>query len=216
MIHDVLAVVVDLLAEHLAALSGGGPEESGEERVVLPDGDKLDPIVFRQGAVTVLVVNLEEERVPRAGDPYRRTLDDGTVLAVQPEIRLGLGLLFVARFKDYAESWRHLSQIIRFFQRHRVLDHRSAPALVEGIDKLIVELVTLPFAEQNEIWSALRTAYQPSVLYRVRLVVFADETAVAEPPVGDEQLVLEQVVFEDGIPVPVPAFGDGEEAPEPS
>ncbi len=214
MIHDVLGLLVSLLAEHLAALTAGGPEESGEERVVLPDGDQLDPIVFRQGAVTVLVVNLEEERVPRAGDPYRRTLGDGTVLAVRPEIRLGLDVLFVARFKDYAESWRHLSQIIRFFQRHRVLDRQSAPALAEGIDKLVVELITLPFSEQNEIWSALRTTYQPSVLYRVRLVVFEDETAVAEPPISDQELVLEQVVFEDGVPVP--AAGGGERAQGPS
>ena len=38
----------------------------------------------------------------------------------------------------------------------------------------MLELVTLPQGEQNEIWSALRVSYQPSALFRVRLVVFRD------------------------------------------
>lgn len=43
-----------------------------------------------------------------------------------------------------------------------------------------MELVTLPFAQQNEVWNALRTSYKPSVLYKVRMLVFQPE----EPPLA--------------------------------
>ena len=48
-----------------------------------------------------------------------------------------------------------------------------------------MELTTLPFAEQNEVWSALRTTYHPSVLYKVKMVVFKDEETVATPVIEE-------------------------------
>ena len=51
------------------------------------------------------------------------------------------------------------------------------------IDKLVLELVTQPLAEQNEIWSALRIGYHPSVLFRVRMVVFRDADGAAVPQI---------------------------------
>jgi hypothetical protein len=38
-----------------------------------------------------------------------------------------------------------------------------------------MELVTLPFAAQNEIWNGLKTGYEPSALYKVKMVIFEDE-----------------------------------------
>ncbi|MEM7266516.1 MAG: Pvc16 family protein, partial [Pseudomonadota bacterium] len=49
-------------------------------------------------------------------------------------------------------------------------------------EKLTVELVTLPFAQQNEIWNALRTTYRSSLLYKVRMVVFEQEEPVQKIP----------------------------------
>jgi hypothetical protein len=177
MISESLIFLRDHLNEHLSAQAGPIVEESGEEKVVFLDGEKFDPISFKLGAVTTLLMNIEEERTLRAADPYVRITEDGARQRAQPDIRLNLYVLFVARFKKYEQGLSYLSRIIAHFQAHRVLDHETAPALSDRIDKLIMELMTLTLAEQNEVWNALRTTYHPSVLYRVKMIAFRDDAA---------------------------------------
>lgn len=188
MISEVLLFLVGQLNVFLNARTGWSPEQPVEDRVVLPDGEVMDPISFKLGAVTALVINLEEETTLRPADRYRRTRADGRVVEVQPEIRMALYVLFVARFKKYDEGLRYLSLVIQYFQGHRRLDHENAPGLDPTIDKLVIELVTLPFSEQNEVWNALRTTYHPSVLYKVNLVVFRDEEEEAAPEIAEVRL----------------------------
>ena len=69
-----------------------------------------------------------------------------------------------------------------------MLNHLNAPELSENIEQLVMELVTLPFSEQNEVWSSLRVTYHPSVLYKVKMVVFQDEDAVGMPEIGEKVL----------------------------
>ena len=178
MIGEALVFLKNHLNAHLNAQSGWAPDDSGEDKVVFVDGDKMDPINFKLGAVSALLINIEEERTLRAADPYVRLAEDGSRRTVQPDIRMNLYVLFVARFKQYEQGLTYLSRIIQHFQRHRVLDHRNAPELSDQIDKLILELTTLAFSDQNEVWNALRTTYHPSVLYKVKLVIFKDAGAV--------------------------------------
>ena len=190
MIDDVTLFLKNQLNEYLNAQSGWGPGDPGEERVTLLDGDTMEPVIFNPGAITTLLINLEQENVLRPPELFRRTSADGTSFAVQPEIRLNLFILFVARFKVYQQGLRALSLIIRYFQNHRVLDSENAPSLPAGIEQLIVELVTLPFREQNEVWNALRATYHPSVLYKVSLVVFRDEDEIAAPQAGEMDVAV--------------------------
>ena len=113
---------------------------------------------------------------------------DGTRQKVQPEIRLNLYVLFVARFPQYEDALRSLSLIIQYFQNHRVLNHQNAPELSDNIEQLVMELITLPFSEQNEVWSSLRTTYHPSVIYKVKLVVFKDEDAATMSTITEKIL----------------------------
>lgn len=188
MISEALIFLKNHLNEHLRAQAGQALDDSGEDRVVFLDGEKLDPISFKLGAVTTLLLNIEEERTLRPADPYVRVAEDGTRVRTQPEIRLDLRVLFVARFKAYEQGLSYLSRIIAHFQTHRVFDRESAPALSDRIERLIVELTTLSLAEQNEVWNALRTTYHPSMLYRVRLVAFRDAAAAAVPAVREPDL----------------------------
>jgi hypothetical protein len=183
MIDAVLLLLRDQLNDHLHAQSTAGNGDSVEDFVVLVDGEKMDPIVFKSGAVSALIVNIEEDATIRAADPFRRTLANGAKVPIAPEIRLNLSVLFVARYRRYEQGLARLSSIIQYFQNHRVLDHTNAPRLSSRIEKLAIELVTLPFSEQNEIWGTLRTAYHPSVLYRVRLVTVAEPDPLPGPEV---------------------------------
>ena len=156
--------------------------------MLLIDGEKMDPIEFRLGAITGLLVNIEEEGMLRSADPYRGLTADGKPQRVQPEVRLNLYVLFVARFKVYEQGLQYLAMVLRFFQANRAMDHDNTPTLGADIEKLVLELVTLPMSEQNEIWSALRTSYHPSLLYRVRMVVFKDQVGTSVPQIGNTEL----------------------------
>jgi hypothetical protein len=183
MIGEVLGVLKDTVNEYLATTSGWNPSESDQGQVIFLESEKVDVVEFKMGAISLVLANVEEDHTLRPGDPYRRVLPDGTVQKVQPAIHLNVYVLFVARFKDYKRSLQYISLILQFFLQHRVLDHESTPALSDKIDKLTMELVTLPFSEQNHLWGILRTAYQPSLLYKVRMAVFQDEDGAIVPPV---------------------------------
>lgn len=185
MIHDVLIFLRQLLNAYLQTQAGGSLDDSGEDKVVFLDGEQMDPVAFKLGAVSVLLMNMQEESTLRAPDLYSRVLPNGARLHVQPEIKLNLYVLFVARFKQYEDALRYLSLIIHYFQGHRVLTQQNAPGLSDDIEQLIMELHTLSFAEQNEVWNALRTTYHPSVLYKVKMVVFRDAEALEAPAVTE-------------------------------
>lgn len=192
MIGQVLVFLRDHLNATLSAASDWVPGESREDKVVFIDGEKMDPITFRLGAVSALLVNVEEDSLLRPADRYVALAPDGAALRVQPEIRINLYVLFVARFKRYEQGLDCLSQIIQHFQGNRTFDHHNAPDLDEGVEKLVLELVTLPFAEQNEMWNALRTTYHPSVLYKVKMVVFRDQDPGRLAELRDKDLRLAQ------------------------
>jgi len=166
----------------LKSLSGAAPGDLEEETVVFVDDAKMDCVTFKPGAISVLLVNIEEETTLREPDPYSRVSPNGIRESVQPEIRINLYVLFVAQFTQYEQSLKYLSRIVQHFQNHRVFNQQNAPELSQRIDRLALELITLPFSEQNEIWNALRTAYRPSVLYKARMIVFRDEAAVQQAP----------------------------------
>ena len=175
MIGGVLSFVRRHLSGHLHAVMGAGADQAAGDKVVFVDGDKMDPIVFPAGAVSELLINIEEERVLRDPDRYAQRAPDGSQLRVQPDIRLVLYVLFVARFKQYEMGWEHLSKIVEHFQSERVFDRETHPDLPAGVERLVLELVTLDFAAQNEVWNALRTTHHPSVLYRIKLLALRDQ-----------------------------------------
>jgi hypothetical protein len=151
---------------------------SAEDLFVYAGIEAEDAVSFPANAVSLILVRIEEDTTHRRPDPYLHVAADGVRTRVEPEIRLNLFVLVVARFpEDYRLSLHHLSRVVGYFQNHRVFNRENAPDLHERIPQLMMELVTLSFSEQNEIWSALRVAYQPSVLYRVRMVAFTDQEA---------------------------------------
>ena len=146
-----------------------------------------DPLSFADNQLTLLCVNIEEERTMRPDDLYRRNGIDGKPLDVHPEIRLQLYLLFVAKFNDYKEAWKQLFAVIKHFQRNRFFRASTHPDLPDDLEQLVMELVTLPFSEQNELWSALKVTYHPSVLYRAELVMIQDDEVEMAPEVREIQ-----------------------------
>ena len=177
-----IAHVVGFLRDRLNAAFPRDASGSAEDMFVYVGGSKDDAVVFASNAVSVLLVRIEEETTLRPPDRNVRVAADGVRKRVEPEIRMNLFVLFVARFPDdYSLSLQQLSRVVRYFQNHRVFTHANAPELDAQIPQLILELVTPSFAEQNEIWGSLRVSYQPSAMYKVRMVLFPDDDGALVP-----------------------------------
>ncbi|HEX2877670.1 MAG TPA: DUF4255 domain-containing protein [Polyangiaceae bacterium] len=192
MIGSALAFLKKVLDEHLLGELDEGAEPMAAQ-VVFVEGDKLETLVFKAEAVTLLLINVEEERVLRQPDLHARRVVDAqgvsSVVRGQPDLRLVLHLLFVARFKAYDTAWDRLTQIIAFLQSTPVFDAASWPTLPPGIEKLVLELTPLKLEEQSEVWSALRATQHPSVFYRAKLLVLHDAKSTTA-----EQVTLPVVV----------------------
>ncbi len=89
MIGDVLIFLRDHLNTYLNAKSVQAPGgDTGEDKVVFVDGEKMDPITFKLDAVSILLINVEEDNTLRPADPFMAMSADGTHHKANPEIRM--------------------------------------------------------------------------------------------------------------------------------
>ena len=171
MIGAALTYLRDKVNTHLQ----DGATDSGQPLVVFVEGDKIDPLNIQSGRVNILVVNVEEERELRGANPYY----DERSQRITPDIPLTISALFIARFNDYPTSWNYLTDIIRFFQSHPVLERadnqaQSSNNMPEGIESLRCEMISLNLQQQNEVWGALRITQHPALLYKIKLITLRD------------------------------------------
>lgn len=183
MINEIFVFLKNSLNSYMS--SGATDILAQEDQVSFLNGQSVDALGFKLNSISLLLINMEQENVLNPPNTYERTFKDGSVKKVNPEIRLNLYVLFVAHYQQYEDSLRNLSSIIQFFQNHRVFTHQNSPQLSENIEQLIVELKTLSVSEQNEVWGSLRLPYHPSVMYKVRMAIFRDETAQTMPEITE-------------------------------
>jgi hypothetical protein len=186
MIDKTLVFLVDQINAYLKKISG------------LENKLNLSNITNNEGKTIIkdlglTLVNITEETIGKAQVQYRKQ-DNNSIYSVNPELKLNLFLLFTANFGDndssYRESLKFLSYIIQFFQAKNVFHHKNSPELDERIDKLILEIYSLSFEQQNYIWGSMGAKYLPSVMYKVRLLTIQeDETKSEVYPIQAANLV---------------------------
>jgi len=141
--------------------------------------DSAGSLAISDNSLGLTLVNVEEERVVKSQKTY--TIEsNGQVSKINPEIKLNLFVLVSANFTDYDKGLQYLSAVIRCFQSSNVFTHENTPNMDSSLEKLIVDLFTLNFEQQNHLWGALGAKYIPSVLYRVRLVAIQESLKRAE------------------------------------
>lgn len=197
MIGTALNYIRQRLDDHLHAEQGPDSEPETEERVVFLEGDKLDPLTLPQRRISMLVVNVQEDREFRDADRFQRRHNNGHAGGYErhyPDIHLELAILFIANFKDYSTAWNQLTQLLFFFQQHPVFDRESDKDLPPSIERLTNELRSQSFQEQNELWGALRTALRPAILLRFRLITLRGEVVAKPAPIKAMRWVMKRKV----------------------
>ena len=133
--------------------------------------------------VGMALIRVDEERV-FANKRRTQIEDDSVTYLTQPEQVFALHVMFVARQTNkqedgYTEALRSLSAVAGFFQSHRSFTPATSPRMANtGLVKLNLELETVSYEVQDNIWGALGGKLLPSLLYIVRLVAI-DELNMA-------------------------------------
>ena len=175
---------VDLQAPNAKA-SPQAQSGSAPGRVVFPACNQDGKPRFEPEKISMLLVNLEEDREQRALDTYAQRPMPGQpnqLVRKKPGIRLSLHVLFVASFADYVTAWDQLSDVILGFQMHPVFSKDSNPGYPDALGTITAELISQSLQEQKDLWLTLGTGQQPAVLYRFKLLTL-------EPSVDHDQPV---------------------------
>lgn len=176
MINEVFDFLKNSLNTYLEAGNSNQPGKVGFL------GDEAgEALKFPVGQLTLLLVNIEEEKNLRPDDRFMRTDSDGARYQAPPVVHLNLYVMLVARFSAYLDSLKYLAAALRFFQANPVFTPEQYPSFPEAVPELRVELHTPTFTTQNEIWSMLKSPYSPSALYRLRMICVEEEMAVIPP-----------------------------------
>lgn len=154
--------------------------------IVKPDGI----LATQDNSIAITLVNVEEERILKSQNAITHSAN-GIVSQLNPEIKLNLFILISTNFTDYNTGIQYLSAVVRCFQAKSVFTKENVPAMDPSIEKLLVELYTLNFEQQNHLWGSLGAKYMPSVLYRVRLI------AIQEGIKSSEQKPIKHIHFSD-------------------
>ena len=120
--------------------------------------------------ILISLINIEENRISRDSKNY---IQSGTQIQLKnPPVHLNLTVLFTAltSSRGYEFALKNLQEVILFFQGKYVFDRINTPVMDAGIEKLILEMVSLNTEQLNHIWSILGGKYFPSVVYKMRMI----------------------------------------------
>ncbi len=122
-----------------------------------------------QNKIVLSLINIEQETL----QPFyirNQKLDNGNFADIPPPQRFNLDLLLTSNFDDYAETLKFLNSVIQFFQTNVVLDASRYANIPQGLSKLEFEIEKLNYNQMHSLWTAMGAKYQPSVVYKTRLL----------------------------------------------
>ena len=126
--------------------------------------------------IIITLVNIEENRMSR--DPLNYFKSGTDLFLKNPAMHLNLTLLFTATRSEgaYGAAMRNIQHVVEFFQEKYVFDQTNTPGIDPGIEKLVLEMVSVNMEQLNHLWSILGGRYQPSVVYKMRMVTIDSVT----------------------------------------
>ena len=146
-----------------------------EDKVIISGIINQDGTVAIQGEnkIILTLVNLEKEINGFGHSPLS---SGGHSVSRGTPASINLYLMFAAYFSNsnYSEALRFLSFVLAYFQSNNVFSTSGSAGLDPRIDKLTLEMVSLTTEQLNNIWSIVGAKYMPSVVYKMRMLVFDD------------------------------------------
>ena len=139
---------------------------------------------INQNKIVISLINIERE----TAKPFyvrNQKLADGNYSDISPSERYNLDLLISSNFDDYGETLRFLNAVITFFQVNTSIDAGTFSNIPADLTKLEFDIEKISYHQMQSLWTAMGAKYQPSVIYKLRLV-----TIQANEPEGFTASVL--------------------------
>tara|TARA_R110002050_G_scaffold261556_1_gene401630 strand:- start:112968 stop:113540 length:573 start_codon:yes stop_codon:yes gene_type:complete len=126
--------------------------------------------IENQNKVVISLIHIDQETVkPFYNKP--RKIQDGNYENKPLGERYNLYLLISPNFDDYNETLKFLNTSIQFFQINGLLDANSFSDIPKGITRIEFEFEKGDsYLQMHNLWSALGAKYQPSVVYKMKLI----------------------------------------------
>lgn len=169
--------ILNFLKLQLNTYVSGGDRATAEPLIVLANpwtnGESGKGTSFLNA---ISLISIEEEKAFKAQSQQYMPLENGRYAIKAPEIKLNLYLLISAYNRNYEDGLKFISKVVSYFQVNSVFDRKAsdaaiADAMPDDVDRIVMELYTASFEQQNQIWASLSTGYIPSVIYKVRSVI---------------------------------------------
>ncbi len=157
-----------------------------EDKVVLNNLIESDGSIptLNQNKLIISLINIEKE-TNKAFYGQAKKLNDGNYADINPSERYNLIILVSSNFDDYGETLKFLNAAILFFQANTVLDSGSSSNIPAGLNKLEFEVEKITYHQMQGLWTAMGAKYQPSIIYKLRLITIqANEAARFMPAVA--------------------------------
>lgn len=125
---------------------------------------------------SISLISVEEEKVFKTQGQQIVPGDKGFYVRKEPDLKLNLYILISAYNKNYEDGLKFISKTVTYFQVNSFFDRNKTGSAVfvslpNEVEKIVMELYTASFEQQNQIWASLSTGYIPSVIYKVKTIV---------------------------------------------
>jgi len=180
MINKALQFTNDVLDQFLKTRFG--LEESKVLLNNLIDSNGSIPEI-NQNKVVISLINIEKET---AKPFYNRNkqLANGSYATINQAERYNLDVLLSSNFNNYTETLKFLNAVILFFQVNNYLDSNISANIPLGLERLEFEIEKITYHQMQSLWTAMGAKYQPSVIYKIRLITIqGDEVNGFEPSI---------------------------------
>lgn len=136
---------------------------------------------INQNKIVLSLINIEKET---AKPFYNRNtkLENGSYIDVTPSEKFNLDILISSNFDDYSETLKFLNTSILFFQINNVLDSNTFSGIPLGLTKLEFDIEKISYRDMQSLWTAMGAKYQPSVIYKMRMITIQGNEAAGFIP----------------------------------
>lgn len=148
--------------------------------------------------IVLSLLNVEREAVASQANFISTTGNGNGTKKTYPPLNLNLYLLVTGNNTDYNQALKMLSKAVSFFQAYPVFTPETVPTqgakpigFPKKLQRLTFEVYNLKLQEMSHLWGALGAKYQPSIIYKVRMLTIHEAWVLEERPAvkgGDTQL----------------------------
>ena len=131
--------------------------------------------IENQNKIIISLIHVEQDTTKQF---YNRNqpLASGNYVNAPLSYRYNLFTLITPNFDNYSESLKFLDASIQFFQINSMIDASKNAQIPTELGKLEYEFQKGEnFMQMQNLWTALGAKYQPSVIYKVKLITIVSD-----------------------------------------